>query len=159
MKGDGCRRMTNFITWMTLICFYTMCFIAFIQVIARYAFSSAMSWPEEANFYLFICISYLGMSLCMENKSHLRIDAILNYIPKKISWVLDLIVYFMDVVFSVILIVFGSYMALDVWDMGQMTVSFPLPVWVVVALIPLIAISMAIYSLRNLYAAWKCSSR
>lgn len=90
------------------------------------------------------------MTLCVENNSHLRIDILLKYLPEKYQRFLNIIAELGDILFALILTALGAYMAWDIWDMHQMTVSFYLPVWMVVAVIPLTAFCMFLYALRNL---------
>lgn len=144
------NRLTRVLYWCAYIGLPLMTAIAFWQVIARYAFNAAMPWPEEACSYLFLYVSYVGMTLCVENNSHLRIDVLLKYLPPRYQHFLNVMAGLGDVVFSLLLAGLGAYMSWDVWDMGQQTVSFYLPVWIVVAVIPLSAFCMFLYALRNI---------
>lgn len=150
MNGNGYRYLTKVLSWAAYTGLALMTLFAFGQVIARYAFNAAMSWPEEACSYLFLCVSYVGMTLCVENNSHLRIDILLKYMPERYQRILNIIAELGDILFSLILTFLGAYMAWDIWDMHQMTVSFYLPVWMVVAVIPITAFCMFLYALRNL---------
>lgn len=142
--------LTRALYWCAYIGLPLMTAIAFWQVIARYAFSAAMPWPEEACSYLFLYVSYVGMTLCVENNSHLRIDVLLKYLSPRYQHLLNIMAGLGDILFSLLLAGLGAYMSWDVWDMGQQTVSFYLPVWIVVAVIPLSALCMFLYALRNI---------
>lgn len=144
------RWLNNVLDWGAYIGLPLMTAIAFGQVVARYGFNAAMPWPEEACSYLFLYVSYVGMTLCVENNSHLRIDVLLKYLPPAYQHLLNILAGLGDIAFSLLLSGLGAYMAWDIWDMGQMTVSFPLPVWIVVAVIPLSALCMFLYAVRNI---------
>lgn len=64
------------------IILWTMVFVMGIQVIARYIFNSSLSWSEELLRYLFIWFTFIGMSYCVKQGSHMRIDIIEQLVPK-----------------------------------------------------------------------------
>ena len=58
--------------------------ITFIQVVARRAFNSSLSWSEELARYIFIWLIYIGISYGCKLRKHIKIDAALYLFPKKI---------------------------------------------------------------------------
>jgi len=46
--------------WFSAVLMAAMVFIIFIQVIARYMFSSSLSWSEEVGRYLFVMMTFYG---------------------------------------------------------------------------------------------------
>jgi len=69
------EKLLSLILWAIVV-------IMFIQVIARYIFNSSLTWSEEVSRYLFIWLSFIGMSYCVKKGSHMRIDIIEQFFPK-----------------------------------------------------------------------------
>jgi C4-dicarboxylate transporter DctQ subunit len=66
--------------------FLTVVFISVItQVILRFGFSSAAVWAEETAVYGLIFATYLGASLGIKRREHVRITFIVLSFPKKIK--------------------------------------------------------------------------
>ena len=53
--------------------FTLMVFIIFAQVIMRYIFNNSLSWSEELGKFLFVWISWLGISIGAKRKEHIKI--------------------------------------------------------------------------------------
>ncbi len=52
------------------------------QVFMRYVVGRSLGWPEELSRYLFVWISFLGMSYAIRTDTSLKIDILYNVIPK-----------------------------------------------------------------------------
>ena len=60
----------------------TMASCIMLQVILRYFFSAAAAWAEEVAVYSMVTSVYLGASLAIKERAHMRITIILNALPK-----------------------------------------------------------------------------
>ena len=58
--------------------------IMMYQIIRRYIFNASLSWSEEFCRYCFIWFMFIGYSYSIHRKIDLRMDAVLNILPKKI---------------------------------------------------------------------------
>lgn len=56
-----------------------------IQVILRFIFSTAAPWAEEITIYSMIISVYMGASLAVREKSHIRIFMLINRFPRKVA--------------------------------------------------------------------------
>ena len=66
--------------------FLSVVFISVItQVILRFGFSSAAVWAEETAVYGLIFATYLGASLGIKRREHVRITFIVLSFPKKLK--------------------------------------------------------------------------
>jgi C4-dicarboxylate transporter DctQ subunit len=54
----------------------------FAQVISRYVFGAALVWTEELSRYCFILLAFAGVSYCIRESAHLRIDLLETVFPK-----------------------------------------------------------------------------
>lgn len=136
--------MENVGIWLILF----MTSIIFFQVIARYGFNYAFSWPEEIARYLFIWTSYIGIAMVMGRNLHLRVTIIHNYISKRMQKCVDIFCMIINMIFFSISTYLGFSITMDIMDMEQMSVSIPIPVWIVWAGIPICFILTALQTIR-----------
>ena len=64
----------HFEEWMLTLLLGAMAVIMLLQVIMRYVFNMALTWPEEACRYLYIWCCFLGISYCISRRTELRVD-------------------------------------------------------------------------------------
>ena len=61
----------------------TMASCIMLQVILRYFFSAAAAWAEEVAVYSMVTSVYLGASLAIKERAHMRITIIINMLPAR----------------------------------------------------------------------------
>ncbi|HOA15481.1 MAG TPA: TRAP transporter small permease [Bacillota bacterium] len=66
--------------------------VMFLQVMMRYVFGSSLSWAEEFSRYIFVYMTFLTIGYCIKRGSMLRVDIILNWLPKAVRSILELII-------------------------------------------------------------------
>lgn len=71
----------NLERWM-LLGFYGMIVATIvIEVARRFLFSYSSIWGEEIARYAFIYLAWVGASIAVKDRAHIRIDVILHYLP------------------------------------------------------------------------------
>lgn len=55
--------------------------IIFFQVIMRYLFNNSLSWSEELGKFLFVWISWLGISIGHRRQEHIKITLLVGKLP------------------------------------------------------------------------------
>ncbi len=116
---------------LLLIMLVAMVIIMGIQVTARYAFSSSLSWSEEITRYLFICSGFLSASFCVKNGVSVKIDQFTNMFPGKIPDILRMVSYVIQLLFFSYLIPFAiSYVKAGVAS-GQVSPAVGIPMYLV----------------------------
>lgn len=88
----------------------TLCLVALVssvllQVVLRYFFSTAAVWAEETAVYGMIFAVYLGASMAIRDRSHIRITMLINALPRKLQVgfvVLADVLWFSFLVFMVV---------------------------------------------------------
>lgn len=63
--------------------FATMVGFIFFQVIMRFVFNNSSSWSEELGKFLFVWISWLGISIGHRKREHITITMVLDKLPVK----------------------------------------------------------------------------
>lgn len=61
-----------------VLMFLAMVLIIFVQVIMRYVFNDSLSWSEELGKFLFVWLSWFGISIGARRNEHIRITMFLN---------------------------------------------------------------------------------
>ncbi len=59
--------------------------IIFFQVIMRYVFNDSLSWSEELGKFLFVWVSWLGISIGHRRNEHIRITLLVDKLPYKFN--------------------------------------------------------------------------
>jgi len=76
--------------------------VSFVQVVARYGFSTGWGGALEFTRILFAWMILLGMSYAVKINSHLGVDAIARLFPKPVFRVITLLVSLLAVLYAVI---------------------------------------------------------
>lgn len=63
--------------------FIAMVGIIFFQVIMRYVFNNSLSWSEELGKFLFVWLSWLGISIGHRRKEHIKITLFVDRLSPK----------------------------------------------------------------------------
>ena len=132
-----------------------MCVVIFMQIISRYALNSAMAWPEEIARFSFVWVTYFAISICMRNEDHLRITLIQNMISKKAANYIDILCMLMNIIFFAVCIWLSFDMTIKVYEMDQIAVSLPIPIYLVWIGIPLGCLATLLQAIRDLVKLWK----
>lgn len=145
-------RLESVISSMALWCLVSVCFL---QVVMRYIFNHALSWPEEVMRYTLICLVFIGISSVMKIDGHLKVEIITLLLPKKAVFILSMISSFIVMCFLLYTIRLGIEMTLLVKDIEQSAQAFEFPLWISWLPIP-IGFALAILQLaRCQYTAWQ----
>ncbi len=110
--------------------------ITFAQVIARYVFYNAMAWPEELGQFLFVWIAYLGCCKNMHEDAHLKVEAFIMIFNDRTQHIFKIITLVITILFCVLIIYNGTYMAIEVSESGQQAMTMPIPLVLVWFVIP-----------------------
>jgi len=82
--------------------FSGMVAVIFYQVIMRYVFNNSSSWSEELGKFLFVWISWLGISIGARRAEHIKIALIVDRMPFKAAHVTNMLAEAVVVVISAV---------------------------------------------------------
>lgn len=137
------------------IALWALIIVCFLQVVMRYIFHSALSWPEEVMRYFLICLVFIGVSSVMKINGHLKVEIITLLLPKKAVLILNMITSLIVIAFLLYTIWIGVEMTILVKEIEQSAQSFEFPLWISWLPIP-IGLSLSIIQLvRCQYQAWQ----
>lgn len=72
-----------------VVMFMAMVGSIFFQVIMRFVFNNSSSWSEELGKFLFVWLSWLGISIGHRRKEHIKIGILLDKFPGKIRLIVE----------------------------------------------------------------------
>ena len=111
--------------------------LAFINVVARYALDSSLSWASELTIYLFLWSTFFGAAYCFKKDAHIAVDVFLVKTPPKVKKFLTLATLIISVVYVGAIAYFGYQYILLYIDLGEMSVDLDIPLWIPYAVVPI----------------------
>ena len=121
----------------------------FLNVVARFVFRNSIPWSPEVSRYIFIWITFLGTTIAIREKSHAKVDFLIERIqgkPKKILISLNLIV----IIAIAILIFFTGVNQLNViWPTSANYLRFLSIGWIYIS-VPLCGLFMLFFTTIDL---------
>lgn len=113
-----------------IVLFILMTIILFTNVVTRYIFHFTFSWAEQAARFMFVWMTFAGVSLAGMTKSHLQVTVVNMVLGEKraqyVFWFGDIVV----VIFSLFLSYKISTVMMRVMATGQVFPAIPwLPAW------------------------------
>ena len=134
--------------WLAAIILFTMCSIAFINVLSRYIFHFSFAATEEITINLFVWLTVIGSGIAFERGSQLGMVTLYNIFPKKMKRFAILLSSLLSV-FLFILV--DIYMIKSIYNeitlFKATSAALGVPVWIYYAGVPL----FSVYVFRGIY--------
>lgn len=118
--------------------------VLFVNVIARYFFSAASSWAEEAIRYVCIWITFVGGSQCAKAGTHVGIDLVVQILPASAKRIVAALGQFIAAIFTAICVYAGYLSTQLVVTTNQKSPAMLMPMWIVYICVPLGCLLMSI---------------
>jgi TRAP-type C4-dicarboxylate transport system permease small subunit len=124
-----------------------------VQVITRYILPPdyTIVWTEEIARYLFIWCMYIGISWCIKDDSHLKVDMIKLVISPKAHRALEIVISLVIVAFSAVMIFYGYKIFQKQLTFGQTLAASGLPMWLVYLCFPVSAVLVIARSIQRIF--------
>lgn len=90
--------------------FVVMVSVIFFQVIMRYVFNNSSAWSEELGKFLFVWLSWIGISIGHRRREHIKITLLVDILPFKVNKLLEAISELILIVISLVTIYYGIIM-------------------------------------------------
>ena len=123
--------------------------VLFVNVFARYLFSAASTWAEEAIRYAIVWVTFLGCSQCAKTGTHVGIDIFIQILPQGCQRFFTALGQFIGAAFCAIATYCGieaTNLVLSTW---QRSPAIMMPMWIIYISIP---IGFALTTLRFIVA-------
>lgn len=129
--------------------------LSFIQVILRYFFNAGFAWVPEIVVFSFITMTLLGASTGIRNGVHIGVDVIVKLFPLKFQKFCDIFANLSGAA----LLLFMSYLTykfvLYFREMGQLSIITEIPIWMMIAYMPVAFLFMAFHYTELLWGAFR----
>jgi TRAP-type C4-dicarboxylate transport system permease small subunit len=89
-----------------VVMFAFMVLVTFLQVFMRYVVNHSLVWTEEMGRYLFVWISWIGISIGERKGEHIKITMLTDRFPFKTAQILNIV---SSLVVIVVVIITGYY--------------------------------------------------
>lgn len=66
-----------------VVMFFGMVAVIFLQIIMRYVFNDSLTWSEELGKFIFVWISWLGISIGQRRNEHIKITMLTDKLPPR----------------------------------------------------------------------------
>ena len=118
---------------------YVLCLMVVMvaaQVLSRYVIHKSLSYTEELVRYFFVWITFLGASAAAFRNRHLSLSGSLHIVPARVKRWLHYVSGCAALIFTGLLIVFGTKVVLLQIQTGQTTAAMGLPMWIIGLAVP-----------------------
>ncbi len=85
--------------WVTFVLFWVLAVIVFLQFYTRYVLNDSLAWTEEIARYLLICVTFAGAAMAVRRNTHIHVEFLYVYLPRRLGFVLSTAVDVLRIVF------------------------------------------------------------
>lgn len=124
--------------------------LVFIQVIMRYVFNASLSWSEELTRYIFIWQIWLGASIGLRDKKHIKVEVIQSILKPKMALVMDIVANLIWMAACIYFIYNGSQLVENLIQKHSVSTALRIPLWTVYAALPVSSFIIVIRQLMHL---------
>jgi TRAP-type C4-dicarboxylate transport system permease small subunit len=125
-----------------------MLVVAWMHVIRRYAFNSALTWSEEFLRFTIVWFAMLSASILHKRNGHLGITIFREMMPKGLQRFLQRVVIYLATVTVGVVTVAGTILVSETWE--QITPALGISTALPYAAIPVSFFLMLIYGLMHI---------
>ncbi|AZV47181.1 TRAP transporter small permease [Nautilia sp. PV-1] len=121
--------------------------LAFINVVARFAFHEGIDWAFELTNYLFIWSAFFGASYCFRKECHIRVTILLDILPPKLAKLSSLLAHLITLGYLLAVAYYGYLFIFDpdfgLKASGEISVDLNIPMWIPYLVIPIAFLTAA----------------
>lgn len=150
-KVDKCLSMIE--NAVIILGLSAMFLILLAQVIMRYVFSRPLTWSEEAARFIFVYVSFIGISYAYRQKGHIRMEVVVNLFPQAVRRGLEVLINLGTIALFCYMIPF-SFRFIGI-QAGVKATATHIPMSIVYAALPLgMALSCVRLLISSLRIVW-----
>ncbi len=133
---------------LVVVLFSLMFVVIVCQIVLRYVFNQPLVWTDEAAQYFFVWVSFLGWTMAARKRVHIGINVVADRLPPAGRRVLHALWCVAGVGFALVLAVVGVVIAYRNGDVRMVSIDFAF--WPVYLAVPVAALFLVAYALRDL---------
>ncbi|MFC3881106.1 TRAP transporter small permease [Algoriphagus namhaensis] len=121
------------------------------QVFSRYILNDPSSWTDEVSRYMLVWLGLLGAAYVSGKNGHLAIDVILTKLKGKKSYVVNVIIHVLIILFAAIVMVWGGGNLVYITQvLEQKTATLQVPLSWIYMMIPLSGVFVIFYHISHI---------
>ncbi|MDO5111139.1 MAG: TRAP transporter small permease [Clostridia bacterium] len=101
-----------------------------LSVFFRYVLNSSLTWVEELGCYLFVWFSLVGVAYSTKTGAHLRVDVVVNLVPKPVRNVMNFLSELVMTLFFLYMSVEGMKALISIMENGTTSPAMRMPMWI-----------------------------
>ena len=142
--------------WLTLVFFWALAIVVFLQFFTRYALNNPLAWTEEIARYLLTSVAFLGGGMAVRRFSHIHVEFLYIYYPRGLA-------RFLSTLVDVIRVAFFGYATWLCWKVTQIMQTQPMVVvdWPMSIVYGICTFGIAVMTFRGIQVAignWRSGS-
>jgi TRAP-type transport system small permease protein len=143
--GEGNLREYGPEDWVTLVFFWVLAIVVFLQFFTRYALNDPFAWTEEIARYLLTCVAFLGGGMAVRRFSHIHVEFLYVYYPRGLA-------HFLSTLVDVIRTVFFGYATYLCWKVTLIMQTQPMVVveWPMSIIYGICTVGFAVMTYRSI---------
>lgn len=125
------ERISQLAVWVGGAALLAAAVMVTVDVFARKIFNVTMSGSDEYSGYVFSATTTWAYSYCLLHRSNVRIDALYNYLPRKVTAVLDVVGLLLLLYYMSIMTYYAMISFLDSWVSNSVSITtLGTPQWI-----------------------------
>ena len=120
----------NFEEYLMVFLLIAIAVIMMLQIVMRYIFSASLPWPEEAGRYLWIVTTCLSISYCIKKDCALRVDTLLQALPKKLQKILSFFINLVMLLIHGFMFYYSLITLKSIYAVNQVSPALMMPTWI-----------------------------
>lgn len=141
--------------WVLIILTLIMVIVIAAQVFTRYVLGDALYWSEELGKFIFVWISWLGVSAGMKEKEHIQVRLVHDALQKKglvkTRETLELLLNICWFITSAIVTYYGVGIVGMQMDTGVYGASTGIPMWIPYLCVPISGFIICLRLIGDMY--------
>jgi len=125
------ERISQLAVWVGGAALLAAALMVTVDVLSRKIFSVTMSGSDEYSGYVFSATTTWACSYCLLHRSNVRIDALYNYLPRKVTAILDVVGLLLLFYFMSIMTYYAMVSFVDSWVNNSVSITtLGTPQWI-----------------------------
>ena len=145
------EKLDSLLGWSLAILMAVMVVNVTWQVFSRYILNDPSSWTDEVSRYMLVWLGLLGAAYVSGKNGHLAIDVILTKLKGKKSYVVNVIIHVLIILFAAIVMVWGGGNLVYITQvLEQKTATLQVPLSWIYMMIPLSGVLVIFYHISHI---------
>ena len=125
------ERISQLEVWVGGAALLAAALMVTVDVLSRKIFNITMSGSDEYSGYVFSATTTWAYSYCLLHRSNVRIDALYNYLPRKVTAILDVVGLLLLFYFMSIMTYYAMVSFVDSWVNNSVSITtLGTPQWI-----------------------------